>query len=154
MTSIEMQFYEASKDQNTFSFNKIFDSYLHLRTAYFPSFELAWSPPTCHLLWVVCKSGRRFWRNHWSPAIKWCSSFTQLLKWGVLYDLITVSNIPSNHSSLLDYSDQLSESLGHNGAGEHAGTAEEDVVGVLGDLELQPDGASLQYLALTGEMEI
>ena len=45
--------------------------------------------------------------------------------------LITVSNIPSNDSSLLDYSDQLSESLGHNGAREHASTAEQDVVGVV-----------------------
>ena len=51
-------------------------------------------------------------------------------------DLITVSNIPSNDSSLLDYSDELSESLGHDGAGEHAGTAQQHVVGVVGDLKL------------------
>ena len=135
MTSIEMQFYEASKDQNTFSFNKIFDSYLHLRTAYFPSFELAWSPPTCHLLWAVCKSRRKFWRNHWTPAINICTPHS-VIKVRGSSDLITVSNIPGNDSSLLDYSDELGEGLRHNGAGKHAGTAQQHVVGVVSDLEL------------------
>ena len=51
-------------------------------------------------------------------------------------DLITISNIPSNDSSLLDHSDELSERLGHDGAGEHAGTAQQHVVGVVRDLKL------------------
>ena len=51
-------------------------------------------------------------------------------------DLITISNIPSNDASLLDHSDELSESLGHDGAGEHAGTAQQHVVGVVGDLKV------------------
>ena len=52
-------------------------------------------------------------------------------------DLITISNIPSNDSSLLDHSDELSESLGHDGAGEHAGTAQQHVVSVVSDLTVQ-----------------
>merc|ERR1719433_744792 len=51
----------------------------------------------------------------------------------IIEPLITVSNIPSNDSSLLDYSDQLSESLGHDGAREHAGTTEQHVVRVVGN---------------------
>ena len=54
----------------------------------------------------------------------------------IIESLITVSNVPSYDSSLLDYPDELSEGLGHNGAGEHAGATEQDVVGVVGDLEL------------------
>ena len=60
-------------------------------------------------------------------------------------NLIAVSNIPSNDSSLLGYPDQLSESLGHNGAREHAGTAEHHVVRVVGDLELSSEIVLTKY---------
>ena len=42
----------------------------------------------------------------------------------IIEALVTVSNVPCNDSSLLHDPDELGESLGDDGAGEHAGTAE------------------------------
>ena len=54
----------------------------------------------------------------------------------IFTDLITISNVPGNNSTRLDNSDQFSECLRNYRSREHACTAQEGIISVVCNLEI------------------